>query len=276
MTVTESGYLLGSGRTERERLLYQGELFRPEAERLLDDCGVRRGWRAFDMGCGPLGVLDLLADRVGPDGEAVGLDIDPRMVEMARQTVAERGLTNVRLSRGDGGAVNDEPPGSFDLAHTRLVLMNVPHPRAVLDQMVSLVRPGGMVAVQDVDWITRICEPAHPAWDRVIQVLAELWRRQGMDVRIGRRLPAMLRRAGLVNVRAHASVRLFGRDDPYQTLMVYRAEQCRDALLEHGLITGAELDACLAALSTHLDDPETMVMHATLFQAWGEVPAPAC
>jgi trans-aconitate methyltransferase len=33
---------------------------------LLDRVGVAEGWQAIDLGCGPSGILDLLADRVGP------------------------------------------------------------------------------------------------------------------------------------------------------------------------------------------------------------------
>ncbi|MEZ0076056.1 methyltransferase domain-containing protein [Planotetraspora sp. GP83] len=268
---TTSGYLLGASTSERERLLVQGEMFRPEAERLLDQCGIQPGWRAIDVGCGPLGVMDLLSERVGTAGEVVGLDSEPRMLELAKETVAEKRLGNVTLVTSDGGATG-LPKGGFDLAHTRLVLMNVPHADAVLGEMVSLVRPGGVVAVQDVDWVSRICEPPHPAWDRIVGVIAELWRLNGMDVHIGRRLPHMLRRAGVTGVGAHAAARVFTHGEPYQRLMVTRAEQCRDALVERGLITGAELDECVRELSAHLDDPGTIVLHATLFQAWGRVP----
>jgi len=264
-------YLLGASADERQRLLFQGEMFRPEAAYLLDHAGLAAGDRALDVGCGPLGVLDLMTDRVGPHGTVLGLDAEPRMLELAAETVAERGLANVELLAADA-ADTGLPRASFDLAHTRLVLMNVPDADAVLTEMVALVRPGGTVAVQDVDWISRICEPAHPAWDRIVAVIAELWRLNGMDVRIGRRLPRLLRSHGLTDIGVHAAARVFQQGDPYQTLMVSRAEGCRDALLEQGLIAAAELDRCLAELRDHLNRPDTIVLHATLFQAWGRVP----
>jgi SAM-dependent methyltransferase len=265
-------YLLGASRDERERLLYQGLLFRPEAERLLDRCRIPAGGRVIDVGCGPLGVLDLLADRVGPAGEVVGLDSDPRMLDMARQAAADCGLGAVTLVCADA-ADTGLPAGSFDTAHTRLVLMNVPSAQAVVREMVRLVRPGGTVGVQDVDWVSRVCWPAHPAWDRLVEVIAQLWTRNGMDVHLGRRLPHLLRSAGLTDVGADAAVRIFQRGDPYQTLLVSRADRCRDGLLDAGLITAGELDSCIAALSAHLDHPDTVVLHPTLVQAWGRKPA---
>jgi SAM-dependent methyltransferase len=262
---------MGAASSELDRMLFQGELFRPESERLLDRCGPGPGARALDVGCGPLGVLDLLAARVGPGGDVVGLDVQAEMVERARLETADRGLDTVRLVHGDA-AESGEAPGSFDFVHTRLVLMNVPHSDAVLKEMVALTRPGGTVAVQDVDWVTRLCDPPHPAWDRLVEVIAELWRHSGMDVRLGRRLPRLLRDAGLVDVRVDVAARVFQPDHPYQTLLVDRAELCRDSLVGRGLITADELDRCVGELRQHLTSPGTVVVHPLLFQAWGRRP----
>ena len=64
-------YILGSSDAERERLIRQSAAHEPEAIWLLDQIGVQPGWRAVDVGCGPLGILNLLSDRVGPTGAVV-------------------------------------------------------------------------------------------------------------------------------------------------------------------------------------------------------------
>lgn len=58
---------------------------------------VRPGWRVTDIGCGSIGILDLLSDRIGSDGEVIGLNLGPRSVTMAKQVVAEHGLPNVHI-----------------------------------------------------------------------------------------------------------------------------------------------------------------------------------
>ncbi|MFJ8149477.1 methyltransferase domain-containing protein [Streptomyces sp. NPDC096094] len=263
-----SPYLLGADDQERERLLFQGRLLEDDTLALLDRVPLGPGDRALDVGCGPLGIMDALSARVGEHGRVVGLDAEPRMTEMARRTIDERGLRNVSLLSADA-AETGLPRSSFDLVHTRLVLMNVPHPDDVLDEMIAVTKPGGTVAVQDVDWLTRVCEPPHPSWDRLVTVIAQLWARNGMDVMLGRRLPGILRQHGLLDVGVRASTHVFQHTDPYRTLLVDRARLCRSALVEHGLITDAELDDHIEALSQHLADPGTLVVHATLFQAWG-------
>jgi SAM-dependent methyltransferase len=95
-------YVLGGQITaEGERLLQQGLGLEREARCLLDRIGVPPRARTVDVGCGPLGVLDLLAERVGPDGEVVGVEREPRLVEMGQTILAERGLRNVRFVLAD-------------------------------------------------------------------------------------------------------------------------------------------------------------------------------
>lgn len=144
------GYLLGADESERTRLLAQAEIHRAETEALFDRIEVPAGGRAIDFGCGPLGALDLLSRRVGPSREVVGLDSAARMIGFAQRSIAERGLGNVQLIHADAAATGLDAE-SFDLAHARLVLVNLTSPHPVVAEMARVVRPGGWVAVQDVD-----------------------------------------------------------------------------------------------------------------------------
>src|ERR1700730_18142403 len=73
-------YALGSDVPERERLRRQSAELRAQSAAFLDRVGVQAGQSALDLGCGPLGVIDLLSDRVGPGGRVVGMDIEPANV----------------------------------------------------------------------------------------------------------------------------------------------------------------------------------------------------
>jgi ubiquinone/menaquinone biosynthesis C-methylase UbiE len=154
-------YMLGGDTTEQARLLQQGKLLEQEARWLLYQVNVQAGWRAIDLGCGPLGILHLLSERVGASGEVIGVDRDERILNMARTLAAERNLTNVRLVQGDATAT-DLPRESFDFVHERLLLMITPHRDEELAEMVALPRPGGVVALQDFDVVSMFCEPPHP------------------------------------------------------------------------------------------------------------------
>ena len=153
--------------TEGERLLQQSGGLERETRWLLDRVGVQPGWRVVDVGCGPLGTLNLLAERVGLHGEVVGLEREASLVAMGETLFELRELPNLRFALGDAYATG-LPRGVFDLAHARLLLINLTEPGRALAEMVALVRPGGIIAVQDIDQLPWLCEPPHPAWDALV------------------------------------------------------------------------------------------------------------
>jgi SAM-dependent methyltransferase len=267
MNTTE--YVLGASRSEQERLIRQAQTFAGEASWLLDQVGVSRGWHAADLGCGPLGLLDQLAARVGHSGRVVGVDNDPRMIARAGEMVASRGFPQVSLRLADAADTGLEP-ASLDLAHARLVLMHTPQPEQVIAEMAALVRSGGTVAVQDLDWVSWVCQPPHPAWDRLRAALEEFARSQGLDLFIGRRLPALLQDAGLTGIsfRAFCPTYFLSQNEQH-TLLVTIARQFSAALDAAGLLSADEVSQLIDELEQHLARPETMTISFLLCQAWG-------
>ena len=136
-------YALGSSSGESARLQRQSDELAPESSALLDQIGLRPGDSAIDVGCGPRGVIELLAERVSPGGRVVGLDSDPAHVAMASELVAEQGWTDVEIVLADARSTG-LPSDAFDLVHARTVLVTVPDPTEVLAEMVRLARPGGL------------------------------------------------------------------------------------------------------------------------------------
>ena len=257
---------------EGQRLLQQSQCFEKEATWLLDRIGIQPGWHVLDVGCGPLGILDLLATRVGPTGRVVGLEREVRYLAMARTVLAERHLTTVELVEADALATG-LPRDTFDLVHERLVLLQQPHPEALLAEMVALVRPGGVVAVQDIDQAAWFCEPPHPAWTTLLEMFQTVCREHGMDLCLGRRLPGLLRAAGLIEVEVEVHVRVDPPGAYRRTHLLALMDAVQERVLARGLCTAEELTSLRASLARHLDDSRTVVPRELLFQAWGYKPS---
>ncbi len=90
-------YVFGSTHIEQQRLLDQAREFQQQAHWLLDRIGIQQGWRVIDVGCGPLGILDSLSQRVGAAGEVVGLEYVPRFAKVASAEIGRLGLSNVKV-----------------------------------------------------------------------------------------------------------------------------------------------------------------------------------
>jgi SAM-dependent methyltransferase len=265
-------YALGSSPAERDRLRRQSEELRAHSAALLDRVGVERGWNTVDLGCGPSGIIDLLAERVGPEGHVTGLDVNPANVALARAFADEHRLANADIAEGDARHTG-LPPSSFDLAHARTLLINIPDPAAVVAEMVRLVRPGGWVAALEPDGGGSLCHPPHPAWDRLSEIFWSANQSDGANLRIGRRLPELFRQAGLIDIGVEAKADIYPAGHSRRTVRPDLVRSMRPKILERGIASERELDELDQAVREHLDDPHTLVLPHLLFLAWARKPA---
>jgi SAM-dependent methyltransferase len=164
------------------------------------------------------------------------------------------------------------PAGSFDLVHARTLLVNLPDPASVAAEMMRLARPGGWVASMEPDTEHALCYPPHPAFDRLRDNFTEAFRRNGADPRIGRRVPELLRQAGLQEVAVEARVQMYRPGNTRRTVRLDLVRAMRPQVLEMRLASAAELDELDAAARAHLTDPHTIVMSGLLFLTWGRKP----
>ncbi len=116
--------------------------------RLADLAGVRPGTRALDLACGTGDIAFELAAR---GARVVGLDLTPRMIELARvKPVPRRAAVAPAFLVGDMMAL-PFPDASFDLVTAGYGLRNVPIVETALAEIGRVLRPGGRVLSLDFD-----------------------------------------------------------------------------------------------------------------------------
>lgn len=112
---------------------------------VVDMLPARPGERWLEAACGPGLVARTLAPRVA---SVHGVDLTPRMVELAREEAARAGLVDATFAVADATALPCAA-ASFDGAVTRFSLHHVPLPGRVVAELARVVRPGGHVAYAD-------------------------------------------------------------------------------------------------------------------------------
>jgi ubiquinone/menaquinone biosynthesis C-methylase UbiE len=191
-------YVLGRTPAEYERLREQAQLWELETGRLLDRAGLGPGGRCLDVGSGPGEVMRLMADRVGPGGEVVGIDVDE---SLGAQSVAMLESARHRQCRFAAVDVEADParaPGApFDLVFARLLLIHVDDPAAVIGRLWEWVAPGGCLVIQDYDILSAAVVPELEVIEEFTRVAQGAFLASGSDLRTGLRLPALHEEAGV-------------------------------------------------------------------------------
>ena len=125
-----------------------------EAQRVMDLLDVRPGMTVADVGAGSGYYTVRLSPRVGPRGRVIAQDVVPRYLERLGARVRRDSLRNVTLALGEP----HDPrlaPASADLVLLVHMYHEVEQPYAFLYNLRPALRPGGRVAVVDLDRPTR-------------------------------------------------------------------------------------------------------------------------
>jgi SAM-dependent methyltransferase len=111
----------------------------PFGARVLDAVALRPGERVLDVGCGAGDLARAAANRVGPDGQVLGLDLSAALIDAARQATA---ADQASFVVGDAQTYG-LPQGGFDVVVSRFGVMFFDDPVAAFANLGSALRPGG-------------------------------------------------------------------------------------------------------------------------------------
>jgi len=166
--------------------------------RQLTEAGLRPGMSAIDIGCGG-GAVTRVMTGAGGARLAVGIDRSPARIAAARD-LARLAWVPTGFAVGE---VTRLPvaSASFDFAWSRFVFEYLPDPTAALAEMVRVTKPGGIVAVADLDGQISGFYPldaeVRRGLDRCLLELAAT----GFDPDVGRKLYSWFAAAGLTGIR---------------------------------------------------------------------------
>ena len=258
-------YVLRGGQAGAERLRLLNRAKWPTTEQLLNQAGVRAGMQVLDFGCGSGDVTLRMATLVEAEGEVVGIDLDPSILQLAQQEAKD---SNLPVTFRHLGAEELNEVAVYDFAYARYLLSHLRHPERALEAMVRALRPGGRLAVEDIFFPGHVCYPPNAAFDRYVELYQAVVRAKGADPAIGPRLLGMALDAGLADVRVELVVPVF-RDGEGKRVAQVTMEHIRQAVVGTGLASDAEVDAIVAELEAFADDERTLMSIAPTFQVWG-------
>ena len=228
---------------------------------------IRPGQRVLEVGCGTGVVLRDLAALVGPRGHVVGVDRSRSLAGAARHLVKrDRNHGRIAIRVAAGEQLPFRRP-EFDVTLAVTVLLHVADPVSVVKEMARVTRPGGQVAAQDQDFGTvAIAHPDRALTDRIMTGVAEHMYDEPYS---GRRLPALLRAAGLERVRLRTDVYQDATLEPYTKGFL---ERRAELAVQYGIIDAPTAQRWLDGFTALVADG-AFVMTMNYYGAIGDKPA---
>jgi SAM-dependent methyltransferase len=196
------------------------------------------GRRCLELGAGGGSVARWLVDQVGPTGQVVATDLNPRHMP------ADSGYTVLRHDLRQ----DPLPEGPWDVIHARLVLLHLPERHEVLRQLASALAPGGVLLIED--WQTALRDLVLAAPDAESAALFDEYQKtlieeilpaNGNDPAWAAQVHGAMLAAGLVEVETVIHSRSWPGGSPGALIVAANIGQVRDELHKRGY-TDAQLD----------------------------------
>lgn len=248
---------------ERVRLAGLEAALDPGTRAHLTRLGAGPGKRCLEIGGGGGSVAFWLAERVTPGGTVVATDLETDFLES--QAAGHPGLEVLRHD-----ITAQDLPGGFDLVHARWLVEWLPDKRLALARMTAALRPGGILLIEEPDFVT-IYGAGEPAAVRnvVIAAMSHLESICPVELEYGRRAMDDLTAVGLADVRAEGRCPIVRGGSPLAAdFLGLTLEKLRDPVLASGAVTTEEFAEAMAALR----DPGTTIVAPMTVAAWGRRP----
>jgi len=184
---------------EESRLKTQAEVALSLELEHIRGLGIPPDATLLDVGCGP-GLLSAPLAAMVPQGRVIGVDADPKLLELARARAAAQGRDNATFIEAWADAIPLEDDES-DFTYARFLFQHLPHPVDVARELSRVTRPGGRVVLVDTDDDAIIVEPLVPGLSELIRGSQIGQARMGGDRMVGRKLRSILHDAGLDDIK---------------------------------------------------------------------------
>jgi len=263
---TSENYLIKGGLQGRERLRLISRVMLPTTLAFLEGLAPACDARCLDVGCGGGDVTALLS-RLVPQGHVTGIDFDASSIEIAQREAEALGIGNIDFRVED---VTADPPTDerYDLIHVRFLLTHLRDPAAALRRFYGQLKPGGMLAVQDIDFDGHVCYPPSGAFDRYVELYTKSVRARGGDPCIGPRLPSLIQEAGFSEVNV-GIVQPSGIAGEVKVIAAITFDAIAEGVLKSGLDTPENVHSTSEDLYAFARQPGSFMSVPRIFQCSG-------
>ena len=128
-------------------LLFKVRDFFLPRKNVLQEAGIKPGFRVLDYGCGPGGYINTTAELVGKSGKIYALDINPMAIQKVKDVALKKNLSNLETILSD--CATGLPVRSIDAVLCYDVFHGLKEPEPILKELHRVLKTNGILSFSD-------------------------------------------------------------------------------------------------------------------------------
>jgi SAM-dependent methyltransferase len=261
-------YILGTNQTELDRLGFQHKVWKKITDSFFDRINIRKGWKCLDVGAGPGFVSMDLIERVGESGEVTALEPSELYLDYFKDQCAKKNIKNVKFILGkleESDPENDH----YDMIFLRWVIDFVPEPEKFLLKLLSALKKGGVIAIEDYNYQGIALFPKGGAFDNITETVRNYWRAGGGDPYFISKIPLIFKKNN-IELLDFSPQSLAGDSDSdiYEWANRFFSVHLQ-IMADMKVISQTEADEMLDDWKAHKDNPSTVFFSPVLVDVLG-------
>ncbi len=224
-------YILGTDAKAVQNLEVQQVRLAENSFEQLQKAGLKEGMIVWDVGSGSGAMTEYIASQVGDNGHVYALDISDELLSAAKERIKKSNFTNVTFILGDIKTLDTSNIPKADIVFSRLVLMHMSQPEIALQKMVTLLKSGGVLSLQESTMSTAHLSFPNPEIEDYYRTMIAFGNSRGGDFDIGRKLPKICSKLDFAKFESYSSQHILNASDAKKA-MLGRLEEMREKVIE--------------------------------------------
>lgn len=179
-------YFLPTGILDQERLAILDEVYGEYTRALFDRMDIQKGQKVAIFGCGTGEGLDYVHKKIGNEGKLLCIDISAEQIKITKDALSGKGISNVEYRIADIQDVKGDE--TYDVAYCRFVLIHVQNPQRSIGNMLSFIKPGGLIACEEHSTEWRYSYPKLEAFKKMMELQSRWEKAFNKDSKYGGKL----------------------------------------------------------------------------------------
>jgi ubiquinone/menaquinone biosynthesis C-methylase UbiE len=264
-------YTLEVGAKGAERLKLLNQMCNPHTLEFLNKIGDLKGKCVLDLACG-VGLLTAeIARKVGSNGKVIAVDISSEQLEIAKENVAAKGLTNVEFFELPADEIN-KLNMKFDIVYNRFLFGHVDNPETIIEKIVSVLKKGGFyISEEGISYDSMFSFPDAEVFNRMKKMIFKNQPKiHKTDLFFGRKQYGIFKKHGFKDIDYRFIQPLLFEEEEKSQLWL-GAEEIKPQMIKAKLVSEQDMDTLIKDLKEYVKNDSYYVATFKYSQISGRI-----